>query len=215
VLRHESSVHGRLFRPYSICRSWIQIHSESGFGFTGKSNGTDSWVLSEVTSLLFVYVCDTDVTSGFASESTSKLARFKFEHLMDRFNESKKSESGFRFVKSNTALNYHNDAEASLKVTGIHKHWNTHTNTQPFYGLFSGTTRVSRCQKRNFWTLWCKWRLTEADTPNIQLGATPSGLTSAHLHHPPFFTGWMRFLPPNQQCQSTKIVVINWKFITT
>ena len=28
---------------------------------------------SEVTSLLFVYVCDTDVTSGFASEPTSKL----------------------------------------------------------------------------------------------------------------------------------------------
>jgi len=33
----------------------------------------DLWVLSEVTSLLFVYVCDTDVTSGFASKSTSKL----------------------------------------------------------------------------------------------------------------------------------------------
>jgi len=30
-------------------------------------------VLPEVTSLLFVYVCDTDITSGFASESTSKL----------------------------------------------------------------------------------------------------------------------------------------------
>jgi len=63
---------------------------------------------------------------------------------------------------------------------------------------------VSRCQQRNFSTLWCKRRLTEADTPTIRLGATPSGLTSAHLHHPPFFTGWMPFLPPNQQCQSTE-----------
>jgi len=36
----------------------------------------------------------------------------------------------------------------------------------------------------NFWTLWCKGRLTEADTSTIRLGATPSGLTSAHLHHP-------------------------------
>jgi len=54
----------------------------------------------------------------------------------------------------------------------------------------------------NFWTLWCKGRLTEADTPTIRLGATPSGLTSAHLHHPPIFsTGWM---PPNQQRQSTE-----------
>jgi len=59
--------------------------------------------------------------------------------------------------------------------------------------------------EENFWTLWRKGRLTEADTPTIQLGATPSGLTSAHLHYPPiFFTGWMPFLPPNQQCQSTE-----------
>jgi len=40
---------------------------------------------------------------------------------------------------------------------------------------------------QNFWTLWCKGRLTEADTPTIRLGTTPSGLTSAHLHHPPIF----------------------------
>jgi len=37
--------------------------------------------------------------------------------------------------------------------------------------------------EENFWTLWCKERLTEVDTPTIWLGATPSGLTSAHLHH--------------------------------
>ena len=35
-----------------------------------------------------------------------------------------------------------------------------------------------------------------ADTLTIRLGATPSGLTSAYLHHPPiFFTRWMPFLP--------------------
>jgi len=71
---------------------------------------------------------------------------------------------------------------------------------QPFYGPFSRTTRVSRCQKR---TLWCKGRLTEADTPTIWLGATPSGLTSA-TSTILFFTGRMPFLPPNQQCQSTE-----------
>jgi len=59
--------------------------------------------------------------------------------------------------------------------------------------------------EENFWTLWCKGRLTEVDTPTIRLGATPSGLSSAHLHHPPiFFTGRMSFLPPSQQCQSTE-----------
>jgi len=29
--------------------------------------------------------------------------------------------------------------------------------------------------------------LTEADTLTIWLGTTPSGITSAHLHHPPYF----------------------------
>ena len=58
--------------------------------------------------------------------------------------------------------------------------------------------------EENFWALWCKGRLTEADTLTIRLGATPSGLTRAHLHHPPFFSGQMPFLPPNQQCQSTE-----------
>jgi len=33
--------------------------------------------------------------------------------------------------------------------------------------------------------LCCKGRLTEADTRSIRLGTTQSGLTSAHLHHPP------------------------------
>jgi len=59
--------------------------------------------------------------------------------------------------------------------------------------------------EENFWTLWCKGRLTEADTLTIWLGTTPSGLTSAHLHYRPiFFTGRMPFLLPNQQCQSTE-----------
>jgi len=39
--------------------------------------------------------------------------------------------------------------------------------------------------EETFWTLWCKGRLTEADTLTIQLGASPSGLTSAQLHHRP------------------------------
>jgi len=57
----------------------------------------------------------------------------------------------------------------------------------------------------NFWTLWCKGRLMEADTPTTRLGATPSGLISACLQHlPVYFTGRMPFLPPSQQRQSTE-----------
>jgi len=39
--------------------------------------------------------------------------------------------------------------------------------------------------EKNFWTLWCNGRLTEANALTIRLDATPSGLTSAHLHYPP------------------------------
>ena len=59
----------------------------------------------------------------------------------------------------------------------------TTTVLRPFF-------RDRRCEtlpEENFWTSWCKGRLTEADTPTIRLGATPAELTSAHLHHPPHF----------------------------
>jgi len=62
----------------------------------------------------------------------------------------------------------------------------THTHAQPFYSAFWDHPGEP-VPEENFWTLWCKGRLTEAETPTIRLGATPSGLTSAHLHHPPIF----------------------------
>jgi len=61
------------------------------------------------------------------------------------------------------------------------------TTPQQFYSPFSRTTRVSQCQKRTPGLLWCKGTLTEADPLTIWLGATPSGLTSAYLYHPPVF----------------------------
>jgi len=77
---------------------------------------------------------------------------------------------------------------------------------QPFCGPFSGTTRVSRCQKRTSRLYGGREDLTEADILIIRLGATPSRLTSAYLHHPPiFFTGRMPFLPPNQQHQNVNV----------
>ena len=57
-----------------------------------------------------------------------------------------------------------------------------HTTTflQPFFWDHMGEP----VPEENF---WCKGRLTEADTPTIRMGATSSGLSSAHLYHPPFF----------------------------
>jgi len=62
------------------------------------------------------------------------------------------------------------------------KNTNTHTTVlRPFFRDHPDKP----VPEENFWTLWCKGRLIEADTPTIWLGATPSGLSSAHLHHPP------------------------------
>jgi len=70
--------------------------------------------------------------------------------------------------------------------TGHKPYHHTTTVLQPFFRDHPGEL----VPEENFWTLWCKGRLTEADTPTTQLGTTPSGLTSAHLHHPPqFFYG--------------------------
>jgi len=75
---------------------------------------------------------------------------------------------------------------------------------QLFYGPFFRDHPGEPVPEEKFWTSWSKGRLTKAGTPTIQLGATPSGLTSVDLHHPPFFTGQMPLLPRNQQCQSTE-----------
>jgi len=60
-----------------------------------------------------------------------------------------------------------------------------HTTTvlRPFFWDHPGEP----VPEENFWTLWCKGRLTETDTATIRMGNTPSGLTSAHLHHLPHF----------------------------
>jgi len=82
----------------------------------------------------------------------------------------------------------------------ITNHHHTITVLRPFLPDHPGEPVL----EENFRTLWCMGRLTEAHTPTIWLSTTPSRLTSTHLHHPPFFTGRMAFLPPNQQCQSTE-----------
>ena len=88
-----------------------------------------------------------------------------------------------------------------VKVVEDVAHTPTHTSILwPFFHDHPGEP----VPEENLWNLWCKGRLTEADTPTIRLGATPSGLSSAHLHHPPFFYRPDAFLLPNQQCQSTE-----------
>jgi len=104
-------------------------------------------------------------------------------------------------TQSNHILAIYNTTQCTQVLLHRKKqhHYTTTTVLRPFFLDHPGQP----VPEENFWTLWCKGRLTEADTLTIRLGATPSGLTSAHLHHPPiFFTGRMPFLPPKQQWQS-------------
>jgi len=73
-------------------------------------------------------------------------------------------------------MTVHNDVKVLCCVHGCNGRW-------PFFRDHPGEL----VPEENLWTLWCKGRLTEADTPTIRLGATLSGLTSAHLHYPHIF----------------------------
>ena len=58
-------------------------------------------------------------------------------------------------------------------------HYHHTTVLRPFFRYHLGEP----APEENFCTLWCKGRLSEADTLTVQMGTTPSGLSSAHLHH--------------------------------
>jgi len=83
----------------------------------------------------------------------------------------------------------------------------THTHTHPFNRPLSRTTRVSRYQRGK-----TNLDFTEARDSKWQwhqlghMQVCTSLQTDNHASTPPlsFFTGWMPFLPPNQQCQSTE-----------
>jgi len=77
---------------------------------------------------------------------------------------------------------------AQLGVTLLLYDWATCATTTVIWP-FSRTTRVSRCQKRTSGLYGARVDLQRQTH-------RPSGWAPLH---PPFFTGWMLFLPPNQQ----------------
>jgi len=77
---------------------------------------------------------------------------------------------------------YHWFESSHLCYSHHHHHHHITTVLWPFFRDHPGEP----VPEENFWTVWCKGRFTEADTLTVRVGATPSGLTSAHLHHPPY-----------------------------
>jgi len=62
-----------------------------------------------------------------------------------------------------------------------------YTTPHPFYGPFSRTTRVSRCQKTTS-GLYSEVKINRGRHTDHRLGATPARLTSAHLIMLTFFS---------------------------
>jgi len=84
-----------------------------------------------------------------------------------------------------------------LHVLKTYSHTNNH-----FTALFPGPPRwaIARREPLDFMVQG----KIDRGRHTIRLGATPSGLISAHLYQTQIFTGKMPFLPPNQQRQSTE-----------
>jgi len=91
-----------------------------------------------------------------------------------------------------------------LFIWDIWRYYNNNINNNRFTTLFRDHPGKP-VPEENFWTLWCKGRLTEADTLAIRLGATPSGPTSAHLHHPPIL-----FYRPDALPDAQPTVLKHW-----
>jgi len=127
-----------------------------------------------------MYVYDQFILSPSGGEKLKLLPFFGLRNLV-------MSTVGGNLRKLNTVHNY--------KPSPIQRRQNRFCTPMPSWRTTTTTTVLrpsfqdhpgEPVPEENFWTLWCKGRLSEADTPTIWMGTTPSRLTSAHLHHPPW-----------------------------
>ena len=81
-----------------------------------------------------------------------------------------------------------------LFYAGIPSHTHTHTHTQPYYGPFTGLPRWA-VARRNLLDFMVPGKITEAETPTIRQGATPSGLISDPGPSSCLFLRRIHFLP--------------------
>ena len=92
------------------------------------------------------------------------------------------------------------------KLCHLHRYYYHHHTTtvlRPFFWDNPGEP-VPKRKLLDFMVHGKTNSLTEADTPTIRMGATPSELAVHTSTIPSFFTGQMPFLPPNQHSQTTE-----------
>jgi len=124
------------------------------------------------------------------------------------------------FPCSSVGMRWGRDRHTDMQMCVINIHFaSSTTHTKCKYTTTTTTTILlpflldhpgETVPEENFWTLWCQGRLTESDTPTIRLGTTPSGLTSAHLHHPPFLQAGCRQPPVSKHWNGNPALEIKW-----
>ena len=89
--------------------------------------------------------------------------------------------------------------------------WTTSPHHNRFTALFPGPPGWAGA-RRELLDCMVQGKINRGRHTDHPLGATPSGLSSAQLHHLPIlYTGQMPFLPPNQQYQSAEGKVFSAK----
>ena len=73
-----------------------------------------------------------------------------------------------------------------------------------FTATFLGLPSWAGARRKLLLDFMVQGKITEADTPTIRLGATPSGLISAHLHHTIFLKAGCPSCCPNNSVKALK-----------
>jgi len=101
----------------------------------------------------------------------------------------------FHLQPARSLASYHaqpsdNEPRSLTRNTHTHTHTPSHAHRHNrFTALFSGPPGSAGVRREllDFMVQRKINRMSETDTLTIRPGATPSGLSSAHLHHPPFY----------------------------
>jgi len=89
-------------------------------------------------------------------------------------------------------------------LTSLNRYFNHHHHHNHFTALFPGPPGWAGA-RRELLDFMAQGKISRGRHTDHPPGATPSRLSSTHLHYPAiFFTIRMPFLPSNQQCQSTE-----------
>ena len=89
-------------------------------------------------------------------------------------------------------------------------HTHTHTRTTSISWPFFWDHAGEPVPEENFWTLWWKGRLTEADTLTIWLGATPASLTSPPPPSPHFLQAGCPSCRPTNSVKALKATILQY-----